>query len=260
MHKIKIALVIVAAILLSGDLVAQRGNNHNNSRHNSRYNANRHYNNSRNHVSLRVVPRYNRYSSYRPVFRSYYRQAPVYRPVIRSGYRSPAAFVHYGPVFGFRLNVLPMGYSRIYVGANPYYYNNGIFYRNYNSGGYEVVAPPLDATVRNLPAGASVTVIDGQKYYQLGGTFYQEEFTENNKLQYRVVGTDGVLNTDNGNDQEIEIAGDEFPALGSRYDTLPADAKMQIIDQQKYFVADNGVYYKEVIEGDRLRYEVTTVE
>ena len=33
-----------------------------------------------------------------------------------------------------------------------------------------------------------------------------------------------------------------------------------VINQQKYFVSTDGVYYKEVIEGDKIRYEVTTVE
>ena len=246
MKSIKIITVMIFALLLSGGLFAQWGRGHNN-----RYNSYNHYN--RNHVSVSVGPRY----SYRP----YYRLMPVYRPSYRPVYRTPAPYVHFGPVFGFRLNVLPFGYSRIYVGANPYYYNDGIYYRNYNNGGYEVVAPPLNATVKKLPSNASVTVIDGQKYYQVGGTFYQEEITDKNKLQYRVVGTDGVLNTGNDNaDEDLNAYNQEIPTLGNRYDELPAEAKVQVINQQKYFVSDAGVYYKEVIEGDKVRYEVTTVQ
>jgi len=41
---------------------------------------------------------------------------------------------------------------------------------------------------------------------------------------------------------------------------LPADSRVQVINQQKYFASPGGVYYKEVIEGDKIRYEVTTVQ
>ena len=64
---------------------------------------------------------------------------------------------------------------------------------------YQVVAPPLGAVVNKLPSGAKVRVIDGQKYYELNGTFYKEEVDQDNRLSYRVVGTDGVLNTNPDN-------------------------------------------------------------
>lgn len=256
MHKIKIAVVLGASILLSANLEAQRGNGRHNNHHN-RYYSNRHYGYPNNRVTVRVIPRYNRV----PVYRHDYRSVPVYRPTVRSVYRGPGLYGHFGPVFGLRINVLPFGYNRIYAGENPYYYNDGIYYRNYPGGGYEVVAPPLDARVNRLPAGARVTVIDGQKYYQAGGTFYQEEIAENNNRIYRVVGTDGVLNTGNeyANDEGNAIEG-ETPEPGDRYDELPVDSQVRIINQQKYFVSPEGVYYKEIIEGDKLRYEVTTVQ
>ncbi|HMI77841.1 MAG TPA: DUF6515 family protein, partial [Ferruginibacter sp.] len=187
--------------------------------------------------------------------RPIYRSRPIYRPI----YRSPYAYGHFGPRFGVRINILPVGYSRIYVGPNPYYYNSGVYYRPYSSGGYEVIAPPLGAVVSQLPSDAKVTVIDGQKYYQVGGTFYQEEMVDNNGLAYRVVGTDGVINTvDPGQEESTEMY-NELPAIGNRYDQLPADSKVEIINQQKYFVS-GGVYYREVIEGDKIRYEVTSVQ
>jgi Family of unknown function (DUF6515) len=262
MKNIKITVIMMFALLLSAGLFAQRGrgnNNHYNRGHNNNYNRNYHYQ-PRNHVSIQVGPRYNYRPGYRPAYRPYYR--PVYRPAYRPIYRSPRAYVHFGPVFGVRINVLPFGYSRIYVGSNPYYYNDGIYYRSYNNGGgYEVVQPPLNATVSRLPSNATVTVIDGQKYYQVGGTFYQEEFAGNNKLRYRVVGTDGVINTENAaQDEDLNAYDEALPSVGSRYDELPAESKVQVINQQKYFVSTDGVYYKEVIEGDKIRYEVTTVE
>lgn len=232
-------------LLLAGSLFAQRGRGY--------YKSSKHYNYNRFAVAVR--PGYN----YRP----YYRPVPVYRPVTRPVFHSSRSYFHFGPVFGFRVNLLPSGFNRIYVGANPYYYNNGVYYRPYDRGGYEVVAPPLNALVNNLPSNATVTIIDGQKYYQVGGTFYQEEITANNKLKYRVVGTDGVLNTGHeymNDDEDLAVVDEAIPALGDRYEALPGDAKVQVINKKKYFVTTGGVYYKEIIENNQILFEVTTVE
>jgi len=220
--------------------------------------------------------------------RSYYPSRPIvsvnighsygYRPYsYYPTYSNPYSYVHFGPAFGFRLNVLPFGYYPFYYGGNPYYYYNGIYYRPYSGGGYEVTAPPLGATVKHLPAGTKVTIIDGVKYYELGGTFYQEEITEKNKLRYKVVGTDGVLNTANDAPTDSENAPAPMPEnnnapavnnnppqnstvtpeIGARFDQLPADSKTVVINKQKYFLAPSGVYYQEVIDGNVIRYEVT---
>ena len=244
----RFSLMMVITLLLSVALFAQHGRGHKNNHYN---NYNHH---PRNYVSVNFAPRYN----YQPYYRPYYR--PVYRPAYRPVYRSPVAHIHFGPVFGLRVNVLPFGYNRIYVGSSPYYYNQGVYYRSYDDDSYEVVAPPLGASVKHLPANAEVTVIDGQKYYQLGGTFYQEEVSEKNKLTYRVVGTDGVLNTEDAYAADSNNDYNEEPAIGSRYDELPADSKVTVINQKKYFVSVDGVYYQEVIEGNKVRYEVTSVQ
>lgn len=184
-------------------------------------------------------------------------------PVLPYGYpyyRRPYNYVHFGPSFGVRINVLPFGYSTINIGPNPYYFYQGIYYRPYQYGGYEVIAPPLGATVRSLPGGTKVTVIDGQKYYELGGTFYEEVISTNNELNYRVVGTDGVLNTEN-NTQAIQPPvqpniPNVAPVPGSRVDQLPADCRTVVINQQKYYVSPAGIYYQEVIDNNTVRYEV----
>jgi hypothetical protein len=154
------------------------------------------------------------------------------------------------PPFGIRIGTLPVGYRSFYVGPDPYYYYQGTYYRHYGEREYEVVAPPLGAVVDELPVGAKVTVIDGQKYYELNGTYYQEEITADNDLQYAVVGTGGVLNTDNANDIKVE------PVVGDRLDVLPADSKAVVIKGEKLYVSPSGLYYKEVKEGDKLYYEV----
>ncbi len=208
----------------------------------------------------------------------------------RSYYRSSFPFFHFGPAFGFRLNVLPFGYYPFYIGANPYYYYQGVYYQPYYGGGYQVIAPPLGATVYQLPATAKVTVIDGQKYYTVGGTFYQEEINQNNQLSYRVVGIDGVINTagnqqppqnfDNGNSPAPYSNGDmnngmnngnnypnnntlpapqnnAIPQIGARFDNLPQGSRQVVINKQKYYLSPAGVYYQEVVDGNTVRYEVT---
>jgi len=262
---LNLRLIIMLTMMLSFSALvnAQRGHHSNN--YNSHNNYNRHYSYNYNNyrpVSVRFTAPYRNYRPnyyYRPVYRPHY-----YHPV----YRLPH-YSHYGPAFGFHLSILPFGYSRIYVGRSPYYYNDGIYYRPYANGGYEVAAPPLGAEVSRLPSGAKATVIDGEKYYELGGTFYQEQVSSGNRLTYKVVGTDGVLNTgkydqdgpvlnnNNNNDGPVVSNSNVAPVIGSRVDHLPEGSKVVVIDQQKYYLSADGVYYQEVIEGNSVRYEVT---
>lgn len=215
---------------------------------------------------------YNRgYNNYRPVYRpnySYgygygqrynYYPSYHYRPI----YRSPYGYSHFGPSFGFRLSILPFGYYPFYLGSNPYYYYQGVYYRPYSNGGYEVIAPPLGATIKHLPSGAKATVINGQKYYELGGTFYQEQIDAKNKLSYVVVGTDGVINTvdrdqpQDAPDATPNVAPDQAPQQGALLNQLPANSKVVVINQQKYYLAPSGIYYKEIIDANNnVSYEV----
>ena len=227
--------VIVAVAFFSLNASAQHYYRNNNNRNYGYYHSPKPY------VSVNI----NRYNNYQP----YYRK-PIYA---RPYYRAPYSYLHFGPSFGVRINVLPFGYYPFYIGRNPYYYYDGIYYRPYNNGGYEVVAPPLGAEVKHLPKGAKVTVIDGQKYYELGGTFYQEEITEKNKLRYKVVGTDGVINTANAPEantkniitpvqpqQDNKITTPQInttlPEVGTRFDKLPENSKQILISKQKYFI------------------------
>ncbi|MGC4101593.1 DUF6515 family protein [Ferruginibacter sp.] len=262
--------VLVLALAISTSVSAQRRYNDRGRHYGGYYSYN--YRPVRPSVSINIG---------RPPVYHYAR--PYYsRPVYRAPYSY--SYVHFGPAFGFRINILPVGYYPFYIGANPYYYYDGVYYRPYSGGGYEVTAPPLGATVKHLPSGAKVTVIDGVKYYELGGTFYQEEISAKNKLSYRVVGTDGVLNTgagteedapapppppviDNDNDNSQATTNDKVipapqptnttPEVGTRFDRLPEGSKTVILKKEKYFVSPAGVYYQEVIDGNTIRYEVT---
>lgn len=239
-------LMLAGGVMVSGDLFAQRG----------RY------------------PRPHRvyYPRYAPV-----RSFVVNRPFVSINfggihYRYQHGYFYrpYGSVFsvvvppvGIHISTLPLGYRRVYVGPSLYYYYNGVFYLPKADRRYEVVAPPLGADVDALPPGAKVTVIDGRKYYELNGTFYEELISSENQLYYKVVGTDGVLNTTSaagaepaGEDPEVDAPAPVGPRMGDRLETLPAGAKQVVINGEKFYTSPAGYYYKEVIEGNKVLYEV----
>ena len=224
-------LTFVASVLFSSAGFAQRGRYSYNRGYHRNYYPYRNYAYSRPYVSVH----FNDYN-YR------YQHGYYYRP-----YRSAISVVI--PPFGVRIGTLPYGYRSFYIGPNPYYYYNGAYYRPY-AHEYETVAPPLGAVVDELPPGAKVKVIYGQKYYELNGTYYQEEIDGNNELSYQVVGTDGVLNT-----EEQENTSSE-PVIGDRIDKLPPDSKAVVIQGEKLYNTPSGLYYKEVTEGNKVHYEL----
>ena len=207
------------------------------------------------------------YRGYGNGYHSYYGSQFSYNYYPRYSYRpiyySPYAYVHYGPVFGFRLGILPFGYYPFYLGNDPYYYYDGIYYRPYANEGYVVTQPPLGATVNHLPSGAKETTINGQQYYELGGTFYEASYNAKNKLQYVVVGTDGVINQvdesqpvapaqvpQNLNQNQNPLPEQQQQFVPTNINQLPVNTKIVTIQQQKYYVTPNGIYYKEVISAD----------
>ena len=256
----RLLLAMSVTLIFSSGVFAQNGRYHNNRGGSRSDNFGPRYNGSRNYVSIGIGNR--GYNNYRPGYDypTNYNYYPSYhyRPI----YTSPYGYSHFGPAFGLRINMLPFGYSPFFIGNDPFYYYQGIYYRPYNAGGYEVIAPPLGATVKHLPSGTKVTVINGQKYYELGGTFYQEEITAKNKLRYVVVGTDGVINTIDRNQDQFQDAPTpnatpEPPLQGSKLSQLPANSKVVLINQQKYYMSPSGVYYQEVIDGNNsVHYEV----
>ena len=240
-HLFAFSALLIFMLVLSPGAYAQRGYGH---RHGAYYSY--HPNVS---VGVGVHPSY----SYHPV----YRPRPYYHPY----YRLPSPYVRYGPAFGLSINILPFGYSQFFMGDNPFYYYNGIYYRPRTGGGYTVTQPPLGAVVKHLPSGAKVAVIDGQKYYVLGGTFYQEKVGTNKKLSYEVVGTDGVLNTTNTNAADDYKETGQAPAFngninpstpndGLVINELPAGSTAVTISQQKYYLSPAGVYYEEMSDAN----------
>lgn len=235
-YTFAIVILLTAFSLFSIDSFAQRGH------------PSRGYRYGRNH-SIRHYPQRNYYHNQPYISIAFggshyrYQRGYYYRPY-------GVSFQAIVPPFGIRIGSLPIGYRRVYVGPDPYYYYHGTYYRSYDNQ-YEVVAPPLGAVIDELPVGAKVAVIDGQKYYELNGTYYQEEITADSELQYIVVGTDGVLNTTN---TAAEVPAE--PRVGDRFDTLPADSKSVVINGEKMYLSPSGLYYKEVVEGNKIYYEI----
>jgi hypothetical protein len=285
-YTLAAVLLVTAFLTFSGDLLAQRGHYGNRGRGNYSDHGYRGYSGGYRGYSgygrytpVRYYPRYSPVRFYPQ--RSYYYNYP-YVSVAFGGlsYRYQGGYFYrpFGasfqlvfPPFGIRIGALPFGYQSFYVGPVPYYYYGGIYYRDYPGNGYEVVKPPLGAVVSQLPAGAKVTVIDGNKYYELNGTFYEETITPAGDLQYTVVGTDGVLNTDrtmsndNGNNSGNNNGNNNNsttndkpagPAIGDRFDDLPANSKAVVIKGEKLYLSPSGTYYKEVVEGSKVVYEV----
>ena len=198
------------------------------------------------------------YSRYRP-YRSYSYVRPFASLHFRGsyyGYNRGYSYRPYGSFFqlvvppvGIRIATLPYGYRSFYIGPHPYYYFNGTYYRPY-AREYEVIPPPLGAVVDELPPGARLKVIDGEKYYELNGTYYMEELNDNDQLTYKVVGTDGVLNTDRSQSISKE------PAVGDTIDDLPPDSKAVVINGEKLYSTPSGLYYKKVIHQNRVYYEL----
>ena len=90
---------------------------------------------------------------------------------------------------GFRLNVLPVGYQRILIGPNPYYYYYGAFYQPLpNNTGYQVITPPVGAIVYELPNGYDQVVIENITYYVNDGVYYRADVDQQGNVFYEVVG------------------------------------------------------------------------
>ncbi|WP_044201850.1 DUF6515 family protein [Flammeovirga sp. OC4] len=81
------------------------------------------------------------------------------------------------PVYGFRVNSLPVGYQRIRVRNKAYYYYYGTYYQKKNDG-YVVVEGPKDAEVNSIPKGYTTVTVNGEEFYELNGEYYMASVNE----------------------------------------------------------------------------------
>ncbi|MDJ0656502.1 MAG: DUF6515 family protein [Xanthomonadales bacterium] len=82
-------------------------------------------------------------------------------------YRRP---VYHPP--GYRIARLPRRHVTIHVHNRPYFYDHGVFYRPFHSGGYVVVGAPLGARVRHLPPGYVSFWLGSHRYFYANFTYY----------------------------------------------------------------------------------------
>ncbi len=203
----------------------------------------------------------------------YGRSYPYY---YRSGFYGGgygAYYRGYFPRIGFYINTLPYGYYPFSYGGYPYYYNEGLFYQQHNSG-YQVVAPPVGAEVPRLPRGAKDITIDGKQYFEKDGIYYLPIINQDGRKVYQVAGKDGVLNTDDGqqNDPQYNNGAPQtnnqypqqqyntnLPHVGDVVNSVPADSRKVKINGEKLFVSLDGVYYQEDNSGDARIFKVVGV-
>ncbi|MGF7078621.1 DUF6515 family protein [Mucilaginibacter sp. UYCu711] len=156
---------------------------------------------------------------------------------------------YYTPQLGFNLSVLPYGYYPFYFGADQYFYNEGLYYRQMENNEYTVVEPPIGAAIDKLPAKAQAISINGMQYYELNGVYYQPITKDDGSLAYQIAGKDGELNTvDNGS------PADDLPQVGDLVDNLPEGCKIIKLNGQRYYVSQEGYYFQDAVDtnGDKV--------
>jgi hypothetical protein len=73
----------------------------------------------------------------------------------------------------------------VYAGDDQYFDCGGAFYSSADAG-FQVVQPPVGATVDSLPQGAEQKVVNGTTYYLFGAAYYQP-FYSGSSVIYQVV-------------------------------------------------------------------------
>lgn len=112
-----------------------------------------------------------------------YYNGRYYRP-------SNGSYVVVAPPRGIRVNVIPRNYLTIMVGRNPFFYYEGVYYRQVpTSNEYEVVDAPMGAIVPELPQDdVRAVVINGKTYFEYDNILYKAVVTQDG-VQYKVMGT-----------------------------------------------------------------------
>jgi|GEM_PF-564759 hypothetical protein len=156
---------------------------------------------------------------------------------------------YYRPQLGFSLSVLPFGYYPFYFGSDQYYYSDGLYYRQQQDNSYSVVEPPVGATIDKLPAKAQAIAINGMQYYELNGVYYQPITKDDGTLTYQIAGKDGELNT-----ADVGSSQDDLPQVGDLVDNLPEGCKVIRLNNQKYYVSQEGYYFQDAVDtnGDKV--------
>ena len=244
------------------------------SRSYSRNNNDYRYNNSRyNNNNYRYNNNYsNNYYRTRYIQRPVFMYGPRYSVIPRSSisiyfggnpyyYNDGFFYGYYGgyyqplfPPFGIRVGFLPFGYTRFFIGVDPFFYYNGIYYRQYDDNTYEVVDAPMGATVSSLPKGAKSVVVNGEKLYELNGTYYKADRDYKGRDIYTVVGKNGEINN---SVEDESITAPAILQIGDVVNQLPEGSKIVTINGEKMYVTPDGTYLLEESVNGVVQYKVT---
>ena len=158
------------------------------------------------------------------------------------------------PPFGLRISVLPFGYTRFFVGFDPFFYYNGIYYRQYDNNNYEVVDAPMGATVSSLPKGARSVVVNDEKLYELNGTYYKADRDSNGNDVFTVVGKNGVIN--NTPDAENNLNASLPLQVGDMISQLPEGSKIVTINGRQLYETPDNIYLEQNSDNGVTQYKV----
>jgi hypothetical protein len=167
---------------------------------------------------------------------------------VHSGFYHPYVYPHVGVV----VHTLPTGYYSFSWNTYPYYYYDGLFYQSYADGSYKVAAPPIGAEVPSLPIDADIITIDGNPYFEYKGIYYESVIRPDGQFAYKVVGKDGILNTNAEPDPSL-------PLIGDMTDKLPDGTRQVKLSGKTYWVTPDEIYLEEVKKEDKLSYRVVWV-
>lgn len=147
---------------------------------------------------------------------------------------SPLGSIMVGAPFGKVVVRLPIGYRRIYCGGHPYFYYDGIFYRQHLRG-YEIVRAPrvrfIPHQARRLMVNGVVYFVHDNIYYCRRGGYYEicqpPVVVEKDSPQLTTI----MITNSNGSRTPVELeplgANQWKGPRGEIYDGLPTEDQLQ---------------------------------
>lgn len=116
-----------------------------------------------------------------------YRRPPTVHLPARPPHREGGSVVvRRYPRYGTRVTRLPAGHRVVVHRGHRYFCADGIYYRQYGSGVYTVVRPPVGARLSFMPVGYVNATISDRPYYRYENTYYVREIVDD-KPTYVVV-------------------------------------------------------------------------
>jgi hypothetical protein len=114
------------------------------------------------------------------------------------------------------------------------------------------VDAPMGATVNKLPKGAKSVKVNGEKLYELNGTYYKADRNEKGKDVYIVVGKNGEINNAVGEDSMDSSSFEE----GQIISTLPEGSKVITIKGEQFYQAPDGTIFSQQNTEGQVEYQV----